>query len=620
MPGGCAMIYTTNSRRSPNSFRKSEKTLAEIDTLVTQITTLLEQVYAPTLEYRKALLELDEVINGSAFQSLASDTRTRLQSLRKELKTRMRASNGSAELPTYSPVAPPPSPTPIPSNPLPEIPLPSGISTNLSDDIQRGHQPAAEEYMEDAEKAFYSGRYAEAVKLYDRVLQLEPKWERSRQHRNEAENYMRTGYIPPVALPAEAASAFGKAQSAARVGRYADALILLSRAQAVLRDVGIQRWQEGLEFEQKLQENIDAENVYKEGIRLFEQGQIDEAIDRLETAGRATGLPKYNDRAQQMRRFKDTLRSLHESLSSLNLEPKMVIQAKTDLERLSAEHGDNPSLERLRNRLENTIPRAVTPLKDQARTLKTQAEHAETIEDTLFSAQQARAIIDQLRSLEPLDEPMERTQVEVDRLLRDAQKAQSDLTLAHTAFETNPRWPAQAARLCKSVQSRYPNDPGVVQLQHDLANFRLINIGIRAGIVLVGLVILALVGWLIFNRYQVYQISLTPTSTPTATATATGTPTPTATSTSTVTPSPTASPSPTPTPITGLAIRDIWARNGCYEGFTATGRIPAGGQIFFLSAERRFDSFNRECALVEYRREGISIIGWILLLDIGPAE
>ena len=85
--------------------------------------------------------------------------------------------------------------------------------------------------MTEAEKLFYGGRYAEAIKLYDQVLQIEPDWDRARQHRSESENYLRTGYIPSVALPAEAATAFGKAQSAARLGRYQEAMTLLNRAQ-----------------------------------------------------------------------------------------------------------------------------------------------------------------------------------------------------------------------------------------------------------------------------------------------------------------------------------------------------------------------------------------------------
>jgi tetratricopeptide (TPR) repeat protein len=213
----------------------------------------------------------------------------------------------------------------------------------------RPRTQVAEQQMEDAERLFYSGRYAEAIKLFDRVLQLEQGWERARQHRRVRELSHRL--YPTVALPVEAASAFGKAHPGS-VGRFSDAMAMLSRAQTVMRELGIQRWQEGLEFEQKLQENIDAENTYNEGMQLFEQGKIDEAIERVEIAARATGLPKYNDRAQVLRHVKDTTRAINEALSSPNIDPKMVTQAKADLDLLVAKHGENPALVRLRARLE----------------------------------------------------------------------------------------------------------------------------------------------------------------------------------------------------------------------------------------------------------------------------
>jgi hypothetical protein len=74
---------------------------------------------------------------------------------------------------------------------------------------------------------------------------------------------------------------------------------------------------------------------------------------------------------------------------------------------------------------------------------------------------------------------------------------------------------------------------------------------------------------------------------------------------------------PTPTPLAGFTLREVWARSGCYEGFNALGRIPLESQVRFLPAERRFDNFNRECALVEYQSEEGSVIGWVLLMDLG---
>lgn len=582
------------------------------DDLESAIRVLLSQSMPPPVELRRVLLELDDLANTPEYQELTGENRSRLQNLRRELKNRIAEIEQGVQVPPVVQQVDPLSQVETHTATLPAQAYSPPPEAKL-------HDPTAENQMEEAEKLFYSGRYAEAIKLYDRVLQLEPKWERARQHRAESENYLRTGYIPPIALPPEAASAFGKAQSAARVGRYTDALALLNRAQLALRDVGIQRWQEGLEFEQKLQENIDAENVYQEGLALFSQGRIDEAIDSIDTAARATGLPKYGDKAQQLRRVKERVRSIHEALSNIAIEPKVVAQAKADLDLLVAEHGDNPHFERLRSRMETIIPRAVAPLKEQTRSLKSQAERAETLEDTLYLIQQAKANLEQIRNLEGMDENLDRLNQEVERLLREVQKYENDLSLAKNTLERKKNWPAQASRLSESLRQRYPNDPRVIQLEKSLARFHTLRTAARLGLILLGLAGLVVIGWWAAGRVRVYQLALTPTITATATRTSTPTPTGTPTTTATSTPTQTSTPTPTPTPLSGVALRDIWARNGCYEGFTATGRIPLGGSVRFISQERRFDSFSRECILVEYQGQGgKSTIGWVLFIDLGP--
>ena len=224
------------------------------------------------------MLELDEWINSEEFSSITTTERDGLQALLKESKGSLRPGGKwrTAGIPPDEALKNISDASLLEEESATDSSLPSANGSILpgapsgtvenKPTASQAHQPQAEEWMEEAERLFYRGRYSEAIRLFDRILQIEPKWERARQHRNESENYLRTGYIPPVALPSEAASAFGKAQSAARVGRYNDALALIGKAQAVLRDLGIQRWQEGLEFEQKLQENIDAENVYQEGL------------------------------------------------------------------------------------------------------------------------------------------------------------------------------------------------------------------------------------------------------------------------------------------------------------------------------------------------------------------
>jgi len=232
--------------------------MTDFNDLINQAQSLIEETSPELIQLRSTLLDIEDLINAPEYNDLSDVDRLRLQTARKDLKSRLDSQAVISDSTQLSDVS---SPS------LDRAPLEKSPSSTRRTD--------GEEQMEEAEKLFYSGRYAEAIKLFDRVLDLVPEWERARQHRAEAEDYLRSGYIPAVALPAEAASAFGKAQSASRVGRYSDAMALLSKAQSVMREMGIQRWQEGLEFEQKLQESIDAENAYHEGLKFFETARTE---------------------------------------------------------------------------------------------------------------------------------------------------------------------------------------------------------------------------------------------------------------------------------------------------------------------------------------------------------
>ena len=583
--------------------------MSEYDTLIGQIDQNLERESASPAELRNLLLEIEEFINSEAYSALAPSERERLQSARKACLNRLEPAQNGGSLTVEEEPAP-----------AAEPPLAAAEGGARPEEPVREHNPAAEQQMEVAERLFYSGRYAEAIQLFDRVLQLEQNWERARQHRSEAENYLRTGYIPAVALPADAASAYGKAQSAARLGRYADALALLEKAQGFLRSLGIQRWQEGQELAQKLQESIDAENVYEEGLGYFRQGLIDQAIEKVDAAGRATGLPKFTDKAGELRQVKDSLRSINEALNQATIDPQAASQAKASLDALINEHGDNPAFERLLERFKTVIPRVVEPLKDQTRALKNQAERSGTIEESLYVTRQARQNLDQIRNLEGVDESLNRLQNDLDALQRLLWRYDNDLQSSRQAYENNPSWPAQAARISAEVRRRFPSDPNVVRLNRDLRSYNLKLAGLRLLAGLAGLAVLILLGYWAVGRVQAYLISLTPTATPTLTATATSTPTSTLTPTATSTFTPTSPPTMTPTPQVVVSQRDVWARNGCYENFTAIGRVPAGATLRLLPSERRFDPIGRECLLVEYQREGGAVIGWVLTADVGITE
>jgi tetratricopeptide (TPR) repeat protein len=580
------------------------------DLIEKQYRELQDSPSANVVDLRHLLLDIEELVNSPDYQNLLPDQRNTLQAARKELMQRIQEQENGGLLPGAK--------TDDQGQRSASPPEATSESSTSKQEPEREHNPLAESQMETAEKLFYSGRYAEAVQIFDRILQVEPNWERPRQHRTEAENYLRTGYIPVVALPADAASAYGKAQSAARVGRFADALALLESAQNSLRELGIQRWQEGQDFAQKLQENIDAENAFEEGLNLFREGNIDGAIERIQAAAGATGMPKYSEHAQNLRKVKDSLRSIYDSLNQAELDPQTASQAKANLDALMVEYGENPAFERLIERFKAITPRVVEPLKEQTRALTNQAERATTLEEGLYLNKQARQSLAQIRNLEGVDESLDRLQSEIDRQQRTYQKFDNDLQAANQAYEKNPVWPAEASRLIADVVKRFPIDPGVKELKRKLHNFRLKIMGIRAGLILIGILVLAGLGFWLNNKYQAYLLAKTPTPTQTATSTATLTPLPTQTPTMTPTLTPTSTPTLTPTPLAAYTQRDVYARNGCYEKFTAVGKIPSGASVRFLPAERRFDEFNRECVLVEYLTDnGGAIAGWLLTMDLG---
>ena len=583
--------------------------MVEPQKFLDDISRLLSQDQPPAAEVRRLMVEMDEFFNTPEFQAMSYDERSPLQNGYKELRNLVR---GGANPNGHSQAV-----GGLDDQPAPVSSTPARVMNE-----NREHNPYAEQQMEEAEKLFYGGRYAEAIKLYDQVLQIEQGWERAQKHRNESENYLRTGYIPSVALPAEAGTAFGKAQSAARLGRFSDAMALLNKAQSILRDMGIQRWQEGQEFEQKLQQSIDAESVFQEGISLFNQGQIDDGIDRVETAARASGLPRFNDKAQEMHRFQATLQSINEALNSSAADARSVAAAKVDLDGLLLHYEQNPVLVKLKTRLDNAVPRVIQPLKDQIRTLKTQADKAQTLEGVQAKARQAKGVLDQVRSLGAVDEEFKELQAEIDKILQDVQHYQDDLQQAMVVLNTNRNWPASAERMSRDLRARFPNDPGVQDLNRGLSNYHATLTGIKVGGIILAVAVVAYVVFLVFSNIRGYILALTPS--PTATSTATITPTRTLLPTSTgtlipsATPLPSATPIPslTPTPLVGTVARLVWARAGCYEAYDAIGRIPEGASVRFLPSERRFDGFSRECVLVEYDNDQSSVIGWILIQDL----
>ena len=488
--------------------------------------------------------------------------------------------------------------------------------------LSSSHDPEAEALMDSAEEAFYAGNYQKAIPLFEKVLSVEPAWSRAQEHRDEAEEFLRSGNIPSVALPPEAGKAYGKAQSAARVFRYQTALDYLDEAFASLKEAGISRWREGEELRQDLENQMQAHEVYQEGVSLLGQGDLQSGLVKIQTAASAVALPEYVDKAAEIRA---DLASLDEIADVVNLSgtilPEKLADARQKLDRLSVKYGDIPQVSRLRSRIEAILPNVVASLVEDIERLARQGDSASTLNTAKDAYAKADNALTTLQTLQP-ENPLRRS---LGSEIQDAQVTVNALAYsldrANEALNGESRFfPRNAFLISKAVRNRFPQDPEVLELKRRLRWYHLTVYGggIIAGIIL----ILAL--WFggrgIAGAIQERQLALTPSPTATASIAPTETVTPTPTETATPTPELTETPfyTPTPTPvITGTVLRNLFARQSCYEAYPATGRIPEGGVVTLISLPNRvFDDLNRECVLIEYRTEASNVIGYVLLLDL----
>ncbi len=492
--------------------------------------------------------------------------------------------------------------------------------------FQSTHDPEAERLMDEAEEAFYKGNYQVAIPLYEKVIQMEPGWTRAQEHHSEAEEYLRSGNIPSVALPPEAGKAYGKAQSAARVFRYQVALNYLDEAFDHLEDAGIKRWREGEELRHDLENQMQAYDVYREGLNLLTQGELVSALGKIQTAASAVAIPEYIDKAAEVRSDIAMLNDVSDLVSlSGKIPPAKLADSRSKLEKIRMKYGEIPQLGRLRNRLDLLIPATIQSLLDNTRRFKEEAANAPTAALAREKVNGARENLDYLRQLDAYDSQSLSLENEISALETEISTNEDAIQRAEAALENgNKNFALDALRISSRARKRFPQDPRILELKRGFLPTYLV--GGVGGIVLLVLLIIGISLAARGISDSVYERNLARTPTVTMTPTITLTPTVTLTPTITTTPTPDYSPTPTntvtPTPVVFVrAIRDIWVRTGCYASFSSPGRIREGMTVELVSMpERRFDEFNRECVLIEYTSGDYAIIGYVLIEDITPVN
>ncbi len=216
------------------------------------------------------------------------------------------------------------------------------------------HDTVAKGLVDEAEGLFYSGRYAEAIPLYEKALLIEPKWERAKNHLYESESHLRSGSIPTEALPKEVGELYGKAQSAARFGDFFRAKELLNTAKLILADYKIKRWQEGDALLAQMNNSISAISTSKDAEKLFRQGKIEKAIEKLEEIASTTGNPRYKEKAREYLDFKSEIEGISSSLNG-RANINYIIEIVQKIETIKEEYGYNSVLENIIKKINQII-------------------------------------------------------------------------------------------------------------------------------------------------------------------------------------------------------------------------------------------------------------------------
>ena len=521
-----------------------------------------------------------------------------------------------------SPVAPPPVFSPI---------LQSEASSGLDNDplrrfFQSTHDPEAERLMDQAEEAFYKGNYQVAIPLYEKVIQMEPGWQRAQEHHAEAEEYLRSGNIPSVALPPEAGKAYGKAQSAARVFRYQIALNYLDEAFDHLEEAGIKRWREGEDLRHDLENQMQAYDVYKEGLNLLSLGELQQALGKIQTAASAVAIPEYIDKANEVRADLNTINEISDVVSmSGKIPPAMLADSKAKLERIRMKYGEIEQTRRLRTRLDLMIPATIQNLLDNTKRLKQEANDAPTANIARQKVAGARENLDLLRQLDAYDAESLSLEDEISRLETDIDSNLDAIKRAKETFETGNKFFAlDSWKISRNARKRFPQDPEVLELKRNyIPSYAIMVLAI---VVILSILAIALNTGIPRIKANIAATNLAKTPTVTNTPTVTHTPNVTHTPEPSLTPTPYLSPTPTltitPTPVAYVRpVRQIWVRTGCYADYISYGSVPVGTQLTVMPmTERVFDAFNRECLLVSFTSGSYSLIGYVLIEDVKPIE
>jgi tetratricopeptide (TPR) repeat protein len=399
------------------------------------------------------------------------------------------------------------------------------------------HTPEAEKLMKQAEDLFYQGEYRDAIPIYERVLKLEPNWERAKDHLAEAEESLRTGKIPSVHLPSDVINEMSGLVSAFNHRRLDVAKEKIDSAIELMKAHGLTKWKDGDDWKEKITNFKDAADAYKEGERFFSEGNLTASIIQMSNAHAATQYPDYKDKLDEYEAVDQKIEIIKQAKKN---DPDEMLEAIDAYEALEANYSGNPAVDKSKTNLVNKSKDLVSQLKSEIDNFL-QTYSFSDIFESQKKLKEVHAKIIQVKKLSgfmtsSVEVPSE-DEKRISNKLSEVETAVNNLNQANATYVNNPK---SANELYEKLFDDYSRDPEVNKLGRNLSKFRrnrkITNIALIVLGALISLAVLYFGISSIIKQIERVNLSKTPTATATATLTPTSTATLTPTATATTTP------------------------------------------------------------------------------------
>jgi hypothetical protein len=148
------------------------------------------------------------------------------------------------------------------------------------------------EFIRQADVAFYSPNFEQAIQLYEAGLNLESGLRQARENLNRAEACL-LNREPRTTVPPRAAAGYGRAWDTYTMYRFEEALRWLNEAWLLAKDWGIAEWPEANAFRIQIERSQSGYANFQEGLARFEEGDLEGALEAVEQAFRADPLEVY---------------------------------------------------------------------------------------------------------------------------------------------------------------------------------------------------------------------------------------------------------------------------------------------------------------------------------------